>query len=432
MPAEYSRLNGWKDPWRRSRIGLLTLAFLSSLCFASFLLSQRFVTTLPTSPYTIGRSIQVSFHLSIPSSSLAYNQSLPSNELTETVNISQDIEDVLTLQKEKIVDDILKSYNFPGGFKNQRPLSDLVPALGGQPLRSVIIATWRSGSTFLGDILNSVPGNFYHYEPLLDHGIVQVRGPPRSKESLRYIRNLLNCNYTDMDKYLSYGQDHTWLFTHNNRLWEKCTEYPHLCWLPIFLNRFCSLFPFQSMKLVRLRLKLAEELLADEKLGVKVVLVVRDPRGTMQSRRHRDWCPGNPDCDDPTLLCADLVADYSAAHNFIKKYPKTFKIVRYEDFSLDPYKGTEDLFKFLGINFGPEVKRFLDTHTKSNAGGVSSTFRNSKSAPFHWRMDLSFSEVQNIQRKCSSAMDLWGYTKASNSSHQKLFNPIKNKFSLKP
>lgn len=47
-------------------------------------------------------------------------QSLPSNELTETVNISQDIEDVLSLQKEKIVDDILKSYHFPGGLRNQR------------------------------------------------------------------------------------------------------------------------------------------------------------------------------------------------------------------------------------------------------------------------------------------------------------------------
>lgn len=83
--------------------------------------------------------------------------------------------------------------------------------------------------------------------------------------------------------------------------------------------------------------------------------------------------------------------------------------MRYEDFSVDPYKGTENLFKFLGIDVGPEVKKFLDTHTKSNAGGVSSTFRNSKAAPFHWRSDLNFSEVQAIQRKCISAMELWGY-----------------------
>lgn len=418
MPAEYSRLNGWKESsvgGSRRRLGLLSVTILSTLCFASFLISQRFVTTLPASPLLIGRSIQ----------------SLPSNEVVEPVNITQDIEDVVSMQREKIVNDILRSYNFPGGRYQgtpQRSLSDLVPALGGQPIRSIIIATWRSGSTFLGDILNSIPGNYYHYEPLLDHGIVQIRGPPRAKQALRYIKQLLSCNYTGMDEYLAYGQEHTWLFTHNTRLWEKCLEYPHLCWLPQFLNRFCSLFPFQSMKLVRLRLKLAEELLADEKLGVKVVLVVRDPRGTMQSRRHRDWCPGNPDCDDPALLCADLVADYSEALHLVQEYPRSFRVVRYEDFSVDPYKGTENLFKFLGMDFGPEVRKFLDTHTKSNAGGVSSTFRNSKAAPFHWRSDLTFSEVQSIQRKCSSAMDLWGYVKAANASHQRSFNPISKKF----
>lgn len=65
-------------------------------------------------------------------------------------------------------------------------------------MRSIIIATWRSGSTFLGDILNSVPGNYYHYEPLLDHGIVQIRGPPKSLQALRYLKQLLNCNYTNM------------------------------------------------------------------------------------------------------------------------------------------------------------------------------------------------------------------------------------------
>lgn len=82
-----------------------------------------------------------------------------------------------------------------------RNLKDFVPESGGTPIRSIIIATWRSGSTFLGDVLNSVPGNYYHYEPLLDHGIVQVRGPPLANTALRYINQLLNCNYTDMGQY---------------------------------------------------------------------------------------------------------------------------------------------------------------------------------------------------------------------------------------
>ena len=51
--------------------------------------------------------------------------------------------------------------------------------------------------------------------------------------------------------------------------------------------RFCPLFPFQSIKTVRLRLNLTRALVEDPSLNVKVLLLVRDPRGTMQSRKHR-------------------------------------------------------------------------------------------------------------------------------------------------
>ena len=50
----------------------------------------------------------------------------------------------------------------------------------------------------------------------------------------------------------------------------------------IFLNslhRFCPLFPFQS--------NLTKALVEDHSLNVKVLLLVRDPRGTIQSRKHR-------------------------------------------------------------------------------------------------------------------------------------------------
>lgn len=43
-----------------------------------------------------------------------------------------------------------------------------------------------------------MPGNFYHYEPLLNYGIVQVRGPPYADGAILTLKNLLNCNYTDL------------------------------------------------------------------------------------------------------------------------------------------------------------------------------------------------------------------------------------------
>lgn len=132
------------------------------------------------------------------------------------------------------------------------------------PKRNIIVTTWRAGSTFLGEILNSMPGNFYHYEPLLDYGIQQIRGPPLSDSALLRIKELLLCKFENLSSYIEYGKKHIYLFTHNSRLWNHCGLRPYLCWNTTFLSDFCKLFPFQSMKLVRLRLKLLESLLEDK------------------------------------------------------------------------------------------------------------------------------------------------------------------------
>ncbi|XP_044262215.1 uncharacterized protein LOC123009763 isoform X2 [Tribolium madens] len=229
-------------------------------------------------------------------------------------------QDVVKMQQQNIRLS-LRDYPFPP----EKTLDDYTPVTGGSPLRTIIVTTWRSGSTFLGDVLNAVPGNYYHYEPLLDYGIVQIRGPPYAESALTNLKKLLNCDYSNMENYLDFGKDHTYLFIHNRRLWNLCEAFPQFCFNSRFLTQLCQVFPFQSMKTVRIRLRLVEELLKDTKLNVKVLLLVRDPRGTLQSRKHRDWCPGAPDCDKPNLVCADMVADYSAAIQMKKLYPDRFR-----------------------------------------------------------------------------------------------------------
>lgn len=93
---------------------------------------------------------------------------------------------------------------------------------------------------------------------------------------------------------------------------------------------------------------------------------------------------------------------------------------------MDPYRHTRLLFDFFGLAFHQSVREFLDSHTKQDTGGVSSTHRDTKSAPFHWRNELNFSEVQYIEENCDEAMKLWGYVKADNESHLREFNPLTN------
>lgn len=103
-----------------------------------------------------------------------------------------------------------------------------------------------------------------------------------------------------------------------------------------------------------------------------------------------------------------------------------FRAIRYEDLSMEPFKKAQELFELYGLDFHPAVREFLDTHTKVDVGGVSSTYRNSKSAPFHWRQDLKHKEVLAIQSACKEAMKLWGYLPALNSIHQREFDPLGN------
>lgn len=89
-----------------------------------------------------------------------------------------------------------------GSLLDKRPVTEFTLETDGQPVRSIVITTWRSGSTFLGDILNTLPGNYYHYEPMMHFEIVQVREEPQASKAVRQLKSLLQCDYSDLNDYL--------------------------------------------------------------------------------------------------------------------------------------------------------------------------------------------------------------------------------------
>ena len=82
------------------------------------------------------------------------------------------------------------------------------------------------------------------------------------------------------------------------------------------------------MKLVRLRANLTEPLLRDSRLNLRVILLVRDPRGTMNSRKNLKFCNLRPDCYSAKKLCQDLESDYFSGLTFEQAYPKKFRCRR--------------------------------------------------------------------------------------------------------
>ncbi|XP_061714519.1 carbohydrate sulfotransferase 4-like [Cydia pomonella] len=400
------------------RVNFYSICFAFGLSVLLILAGSRYTDNTNNRPYPESRRNIRNF-LRIEDGEELFPQPIPTNPYDGSPNIDKILEK--TRGKIKLE---LSNYNFThSGAKN---LQDLLLESGGKPLRSLIISTWRSGTTFLGDILNAVPGNFYHYEPLLSYEIIQIRGPPQADKALSTIKGMLNCDFKNMEDYFRYGMGHLHQFSHNTRLWDHCKHKKELCYDAEFTSRFCRLFPFQSMKIVRLRLRLVRDILEDHELNVKVVLLIRDPRGVMQSRQHRGFCQPAPDCWQPELLCADMISDYVAAGRLQQQYPNRLMVLRYEELALEPTTTTLRLFKFLGLSLTPAVDEFLHSHTNIEVAGVSSTFRVSRDVPFRWKNALDYEYVEEIQMACKEAMELWGYRMAYNVTHlaSKEFYPL--------
>ena len=64
----------------------------------------------------------------------------------------------------------------------------------------MLVTTWRSGSTFLGDIIASQPDTFYHYEPLAFLLINQIRGGNLAVEAVNTLRSLMLCDYSSLSE----------------------------------------------------------------------------------------------------------------------------------------------------------------------------------------------------------------------------------------
>ena len=134
--------------------------------------------------------------------------------------------------------------------------------------------------------------------------------------------------------------------------------------MPELIEKACNLFPIRLIKTIRLKIQYIEELLFQPDLNLKVIFLVRDPRGAMRSRSSMDWCT-SPSCANLFQVCEDLDSDVDNAFNLGKNYGNHIILIRYEDLSMQPYKTMDKLIKFLEL---PDQPEFIDTYLKTHTG----------------------------------------------------------------
>ena len=293
----------------------------------------------------------------------------------------------------------------------------------------LVVTTYRSGSSFLGDLLNHYKGVFYYFEPL--HYYAQVKG--QSQSEVDFLSSLLKCQFNEENigflHHVSKANNKFLLKNHNFRLWNSCQNIlpqDMLCLLPEYLNKVCPLFPIKLIKTVRLTLKETESLIKDPSLDLKILFLVRDPRGTYNSRLSTPiskWC-NKDQCADPEVGCQQMMNNIKSAFDLETRYPGTIKMVRYEDLSMYPEDVVADMMDFLDLPMIEELSSYIETHTgseklkvvrnkkthklehKKNPYGTS---RNSTATAYAWREKLSFDHIQKIQNACQAPMNKLGY-----------------------
>ncbi|XP_077999512.1 carbohydrate sulfotransferase 1-like [Glandiceps talaboti] len=296
-------------------------------------------------------------------------------------------------------------------------------------LRILIIGAFRSGSTFTGQLLNQNPSIFYFFEPLrlvqdIVHGNM-ISDDLQNSTKFELIDNLFNCRFP------SYYVHHmrNWDFaTHESKALRRVCRQNGGCSRTSTrdFSDSCKLHNHIAMKVIRLdSVELLKPLIADEGLNLKILHLVRDPRGVANSRKslYRSWENRSLDklglTDGLRHYCeqtADMISFSAKLPGWMKG---RYKIMRYEDAAMEPLQTAKNIYKYLGLPFPKPVRLWINKNTKEeNLLDFSNmkTKKNSSATAQAWRTRLAFRDVQTLQPICAKLMHLLRYENLQNEA----------------
>lgn len=288
------------------------------------------------------------------------------------------------------------------------------------PRRIVIVGYYRSGSSFLAHLLSSGNSTFLHFEPL--HVFTPDRriGKPNLTRALNMVSSFLRCEFQSFPEYIAEVTKYSWLLENNLFLMSHCLQNRTDCYNPNLMSNICQKAPVQVMKLLRLTMRDVYNWLQyqHEIAGtIKVVHLVRDPRGILASRSVAEFCMNSTVCTSPAVLCSEMADDLEVFRYVEKRFPESSVVVRYEDIAHDPFRQSSILFTKLGMNFSKSVLKFLREHTqnatKDELEDPYSTKRISRKNALGWMAKLDPDVRDGIESECHHVLRELGYISSS-------------------
>lgn len=298
----------------------------------------------------------------------------------------------------------------PAAFRAALDRYPVVPAADVKIV--VVIAYYRAGSSFVGELLSSGPRTFFHFEPLMPFTVSGSIRPGRQRHAFHLLDELVRCRFEPL--YTVWLENNPY-YKYNHFLADVC-QGGESCSSPGHLSALCSRAETQIFKFTRLRVSQVQSWIKqnpDIAQSVRVVHLVRDPRAIYSSRRGLRWCTDYKPCDSAAVLCDQMRSDLDEFEELTRRLQinRTY-LIRFEDLATDPLNETMRLFGQLGLNFAPSILKYIETHTSADAADLKnahSTKRNTKAVVHIWKQKLSMQKIREIETTCSDVLQRLGY-----------------------
>ncbi|XP_076119509.1 carbohydrate sulfotransferase 6 [Alosa pseudoharengus] len=345
-----------------------------------------------------------------------------------------------------------------GWYRHQSPMSTPSPPAQ-RKVHVLLLSSWRSGSSFLGQVFSQHPSVFYLMEPAWHVWMTLGRGARSLRMGVRdLLHQVLQCDLSVMDSYMPPERNVSRLFmwSHSRALCSPpaCTLTPRNA----FSNQTecqkhcdsrglakaeeaCRSYSHVVLKEVRLfELESLYPLLRDPSLDLRIVHLVRDPRAVWRSR---DKSAGSFYRDNAVVLeqgdGKGLEAQYRVMQEVCRSHVRMhetallkppdflrgrYKMVRYEDLARDTLAQVEAIYRFTGLEMTQQLKDWIFRITHGKGKGTTKesfqiTSRNAEDVSRAWRTTVPYEKVRRIQEVCKGAMSLLGYRTVDSEKEQR-------------
>uniref|UniRef100_A0A3P9CD82 Sulfotransferase n=1 Tax=Maylandia zebra TaxID=106582 RepID=A0A3P9CD82_9CICH len=298
------------------------------------------------------------------------------------------------------------------GWYMQLSLYDPQPS--NDKVHVLLLSSWRSGSSFLGQVFSQHPSVFYLMEPGW-HVWTQLRD---------LLRSLFQCDFSVMESYLPENQKELFMWSHSRAL---CS--PPVC--PLMprnqlsnkthcqqnckprdlkiVEQVCGFYSHVVYKEVRIF-----ELESLYPLFDNAIVLEQKPinEAEVQYQVMQEICRSHLRINKRAVL---------KPPPFLKG---RYKLVRYEDVTRNPVKEIKSLYQFVGLEMTTQLATWIYqvTHGKGK-GSIKEAFditsRSATDISQAWRTMLPHNTVKRVQEVCEEAMSYLGYTMVNSEIEQK-------------